>query len=95
MEMPAKLRVKGVEEPHWMRKPMFRIFYQIDLKNDGTSSENTADTASTNCEPLFAAAGSVANVGSLVCDEIVKKLSRTLGTFKETLTQLAQCITMA
>lgn len=65
MEMPVTLRVKGVEEPHGMRKPMSQIFYQIDLKIDGTSGENIADTASTNCEPLFAAAGSVAKVGSL------------------------------
>ena len=78
MEVPATLRVKGVEEPYWMRKPMFPILHQVDLKIDGTSSESIAATGPTDYAPLFAAAGSVAEVGSLVSDAIVKKLSRTL-----------------
>ena len=66
-----------------MRKPMFRMLYQFELKSDGNSDGNGADIGPTSYEHLFAAAGSVAEVGTLVCDAIVKKLSRTLGTPKE------------
>lgn len=82
IEVPATLRAKRVEEPYWMRRPMFRMLYQLDDKRDtpGSDADGSLDIIPTNFEPLFRAAGSVAEVGNLIRDVIVKKLSRTLGT---------------
>ena len=58
------------------------MFYQLDDKKNTPDSDadGSLDIIPTNFEPLFRAAGSVAEVGNLIRDVIVKKLSRILNT---------------
>lgn len=82
IEVPATLRAKQVEEPYWMQKPLFRMLYQFKLDDDGRSSDGLGDdnVVRANFRALFEAVDSLEEVGSIVSDAIVKKVSRTLGT---------------
>lgn len=59
------------------------MLYEFDMKSGGGTDTDSPEEVSPNFEPLFRAASSLAEVGNLICDAVVKKLSRTLGTPQE------------
>ncbi len=74
METPAALKNKGIEEPIWMRDPLFRTFYQM-----GTSTANSDEDAdAVDYEKLLGAADSPGAAEEIVCEGLVKKLCRAL-----------------
>ena len=74
METPAALKDKGIEEPFWMRDPLFRTFYQM-----GTSTSNdNEDTDAVDYKALLGTAESLAAAKAVVCEGLVKKLCRAL-----------------
>ena len=80
LELPAILQAKGVEEPSWMSRPIFKQLYQID----GHRVSSTQDTErAVNYEVLFRNAESLAEVGALIVDGLRTKLAKTLAMEKE------------
>lgn len=74
METPAALKNKGIEEPFWMRDPLFRTFYQM-----GTSTTNgDEDVDAVDYEKLLATAESLAAAEAVVCEGLVNKFCRAL-----------------
>lgn len=74
METPAALRNKGIEEPFWMRDPLFHTFYQM-----GTSTNNSDEDAdAVDYEKLLATAESLAAAEATICEGLVQKLCRAL-----------------
>ena len=74
METPAVLKNKGIEEPFWMRDPLFRTFYQMDtITADGDEHSDAVDY-----EKLLGLAESPAAAEAIVCEGLVKKLCRAL-----------------
>ena len=80
LEVPSALKAKGVEDPYWMRRPLFRQLYQIEDKK--ALSPQKAE-AVVNYEVLFRAAETLAEVSNLIIDGIRAKLSKTLAMEKE------------
>ena len=74
METPAALKNKGIEEPFWMRDPLFRTFYQM-----GTSTSNDDEDAdAVDYEKLLGKAESLVAAEGVVCEGLVQKLCRAL-----------------
>ena len=83
IEVPATLRAKQIEEPYWMRKPLFRMLYQFGLGADAdvTAADNLLPA---NFQPLVRGrdfADRDCRFGHV--DAITRKLARTLGTAVE------------
>lgn len=74
METPAALKNKGIEEPFWMRDPLFRTFYQMGTST--ASSDEVADAV--DYHELLSTAESSAAAEAVVCEGLVKKLYRAL-----------------
>jgi len=76
IETPASLRLKGIDEPLWMPKPLFRNMYQMDNVN--------AEAAGGFCDfqaPL-APTTSLAEAGAVVANTLTQKLAMALSTLK-------------
>ena len=79
LESPAAVRAKGMDYPHWMQRPTFRLIHQIGLYGfaqdgiDTTSGERWVDNAS-----LFRAAASLSDASQVVADALVAKLCKAL-----------------
>ena len=77
IDIPANLRVKGVDEAPWMRKPLFRHMCQVN-GNEKLPAANTEEAVDFG--RMFAKAGSLSEAGSIVSQTLVKKLTKSLST---------------
>ena len=77
IKLPASLRSQGIDEPSWMRQPMFRHLHQID--ETGASSSSTAADQALDLATAFSKMASVEEAGSLVAQELAKRLGKILG----------------
>jgi hypothetical protein len=75
IETPASPRVKGIEDPFWMPKPMFRNMYQMD--NFGAEAADGA-CAFVNFHVLLGSAHSVSEARAVVTEAITRKLANSL-----------------
>lgn len=82
LNVPAELRLKRVEEPFWMGRPMFKHLHQIDAENQDDSSLQSAE-AMINYEMLIRAAETLSDVGHIIVDGLQIKLAKILGIEKE------------
>ena len=80
LEVPAVLHSKHIEEPFWMRRPLFKQLYQIESQK---ASPTPDAEAAISYEAVFQAAESLAEVGERIVDGLRTKLSRTLAMEKE------------
>jgi KR domain/Phosphopantetheine attachment site len=80
LDNPAQLREKGVEEPLWMSRPMFKLLHQIDLHR--TARAQDAERV-VNYEVLLQSAESLSEVAAHIVDGLRTKLSKTLAMDKE------------
>lgn len=79
MEVPSVMRAKGIEDPFWLRAPLFLPLYQMrDVSTAAMGDENAVDIGA-----LLKGADSLARAGAVVCDALVKKVARTLGMPQE------------
>jgi acyl carrier protein len=74
-EIPENLRLRGMDDPTWMRDPIFKQLYQIRSSEVSTDLEET----SVNHAALLAAAESHKEAEEIVVQAVVRKLSRALG----------------
>lgn len=74
METPAALKNKGIEEPFWMRDPLFRTFYQMG----SSTSNDDEDADAVDFEKLLGKAESSAAAEAVVCEGLVQKLCSAL-----------------
>ncbi|KAF1828904.1 reducing type I polyketide synthase [Decorospora gaudefroyi] len=75
IETPASLRAKGIDEPVWMPKPLFRNMYQMD-----NAGNDTADGAErwVDFQALLGGAHSVGDAGEIVTEALTRKLAKAL-----------------
>ncbi|MCJ1249687.1 hypothetical protein MMC30_006913 [Trapelia coarctata] len=60
IELPSNLRARGIDEPYWLRRPMFRYLYHMD--GEKNSAEVTSDQA-PDFAALFGSGSSLAEIG--------------------------------
>ncbi|MCJ1262836.1 hypothetical protein MMC22_002706 [Lobaria immixta] len=75
LETRAAVRAKGIDDPLWMRRPMFRA---MQAEPHGVSSDVEVDSNTVDYVAAFARARSVAEAGARVADGLVGKLARAL-----------------
>ena len=80
IETPAVLDSRGIDQPDWMRRPMFRHFHQI-------KSEDTATSVNANSMTDYAAllrdAISTASAATIVSGALANKIAKVMGTETE------------
>ncbi|KAF1961734.1 KR-domain-containing protein [Byssothecium circinans] len=75
IETPASLRVKRIEDPFWMPKPLFRNMYQMD----NISAEATdGGGAFFDFQALLGSAHSVGEAGDVITEALTRKLAKAL-----------------
>ena len=89
IETPASLRAKGVEEPPWMRKPLFSLTYQVDAVGGDSQNRNLLSGEHANdifdFRTLFASARSLSEAATVARQALIKKLSQSLATAGESI----------
>ena len=75
IETPASLRTKGIEDPFWMPKPLFRHMYQMD--NVGVDATDGSGTV-VDFQALLSTVHSVSEAGVVVADALTRKLAKAL-----------------
>lgn len=88
IEIPAVLSSRGVDHPYWMRRPLFRHFYQMTSKSASSSagSKSLIDPAPDYAALLSAAAaggGGVQASAAVVMKAIARKMSLIMGVRSE------------
>ena len=79
IELPAKLRSKGLEPASWMHQPTFNHFFQMDkIVSADTNVDRSVDFAA-----LLPAIGSKAEAGARVADALMEKMSSAIAIPKE------------
>lgn len=73
---PAVLKARGVELPSWIERPIFSHLHLVDGPN--ASSHSTSGAEALDFAAAFAVAGSIAESGALVAEELAKRLSKIL-----------------
>ena len=81
LETPASMRSKRLDEPFWMRRPMYRHLYQLESPHNSASAHDTE--ATINYETLIRSADSLAEVGDIISNALRSKLARTLAIERE------------
>ena len=87
IEIPAILSSRGIDHPYWMRRPLFRHFYQMTSRSASSSagSKSLIDPAPDYAALLGAAAagGGVQESAAVVMKAIARKLSLIMGVRNE------------
>lgn len=79
IETPLGIRIKGYQEPAWMRQPLFKEMWNIGRDDEQLSPTGQAlNQNHANFRSRFAHASSLAEAGSIVSEELAKKLSLSL-----------------
>ncbi|KAA8905059.1 fatty acid synthase S-acetyltransferase [Sphaerosporella brunnea] len=75
METPAALKAKGIDEPFWMRDPLFKQFFQMGRSGADAAGDSGS---SVSYEALLSTVDSVDSAGGVIAEGLVRKLSRAL-----------------
>ncbi|MCJ1393519.1 hypothetical protein MMC18_006394 [Xylographa bjoerkii] len=75
LETPSSLRSQGIDEPFWMRSPLFRHLYQMGASN---SNSATVDDLAVNIELLLQATDSPEAAATVIAEALVRKLGKAL-----------------
>ncbi|KAL8735004.1 MAG: hypothetical protein Q9166_001129 [cf. Caloplaca sp. 2 TL-2023] len=77
IEVPTVLDAKGVDQPYWMRRPMFRHFHQIRDASASSCSSSATDTP--DYTSLLHNADSPASAATVVSTALASKLTKVMG----------------
>ena len=80
IEIPAVLDSRGIDQPYWMRRPMFRHFHQMGSVN-GVSSINGNKTP--NYAAFLRSADSSVSAITIVSRAMTEKLAKIMGIHVE------------
>ena len=75
LETPTALASRGIDEPHWLRHPIYNHLIQMD---DSTSKGLSTGSSQLEFSALLASAPSIPAAGNIIRDALVQKLSRIL-----------------
>lgn len=79
---PTSLKRKGVDEPSWMKRPLFLPLYEMDRLDPSSSSAagqtQPQNTTAANYANLLRTAGSLDAASAVATEALVKKLAKTL-----------------
>lgn len=83
LELPSSLNAKGIEDPYWMARPLFKHLYQMNKGSLSTSGSGIASSSLSSSlakivEAGLSKAGSFAEAVEVVVDGLVEKLRKTL-----------------
>jgi len=78
LKIPANLHTNGIDEPSWMHQPLFNHLYQIDGATTSSSSASSLKQQTVDFAAAFANASSLTEAGTLVTEELAKRLSKIL-----------------
>lgn len=79
IEIPANIQAMGMEAPYWIHQPLFRHLHQIRPSRGISPSSGTTFNLRHDFESSFAAAGSLAEAGTILSEALSLKLSKVLG----------------
>ena len=81
LETPKSMKSRGfIDKLYWMRKPLFRNLLQMGGIEAASSQ---ASTGHLDYETLIKSAGTQDNAGRVICQALVKKLSKSLSIPEE------------
>ena len=85
LETPASLASRGIEEPYWYQRPMFRTLRAISSGAvDGTKEQKGDNAADLRSLPqCIAKATSISDAATAITTRLVSKLARTLSISTE------------
>lgn len=78
LSTPVSYRLKGLDEPLWMRRPFFRHLYLMDLVDVAAQPAHPGTKANVNYAGLLRNAPSVAAAGAIVAQALTQKLAKAL-----------------
>lgn len=84
VDVPASLKSRAMNPPTFMRRPPFRLFYNM---SSGSSADPSARTTSNdiNIATLLSHAASLPEAASIISDALMRKLSKALAVPLENL----------
>ena len=79
LSTPAGLRRRGIDEPSWMKRPIFKPLYEMDKgSSDGDTLAASSQQKAANWPRLLKDAPDTASAASIVVQALVQKLAKTL-----------------
>lgn len=76
IEIPAVLDSRGIDQPYWMRRPMFRHFHQLASKDTALSPHANSIT---DYAALLRKANSLASAATVVSGALANKIAKVMG----------------
>lgn len=82
---PTSLNGKGLDEPSWMKRPLFLPLYEMDRLDPSSSAGQTQpqNPTAANYANLLRTAGSLDAASAVATEALVKKLAKTLFVSEE------------
>lgn len=79
LSTPAGLRRRGIDEPAWMKRPIFKPLYEMDKgSGDNDALAATSQQKATNWLNLLKNAPDLPTAANVVVQALVQKLAKTL-----------------
>lgn len=77
VDVPASLKSQNMQPPTFMRRPPFRLSYNMSSGGTAANSDSTAGN-DINVATLLSRAGSLSEAASIISDVLMHKLSKAL-----------------
>ena len=84
VDVPESITSKGIDPPIFMRRPPFRLFYNMSSRGVADNLEQGSGN-DMNVAKLLATAGSLPEASNIISDALMHKLSRALAVPLENL----------
>jgi hypothetical protein len=82
-EIPSNLLSRGIEDPRWMRQPLFSHLYQISGTADANSVDAEALLTPVSPSAQLGSAESMAAAGMIVATMLLRKVSRAFSILED------------
>lgn len=85
VDVPASLKLRDMNPPTFMRRPPFRLFYNMSSGGTADKSDSTAAGNDINVVKLLSRVSSLSEAASVISDALMHKLSKALAVPLENL----------
>jgi KR domain/Phosphopantetheine attachment site len=85
VDVPASLKLRDMNPPTFMRRPPFRLFYNMSSDGTADKSDSTAAGNDINVAKLLSGASLLSEAANIISDALMHKLSKALAVPLENL----------
>ncbi|KAL9616846.1 MAG: hypothetical protein Q9160_008302 [Pyrenula sp. 1 TL-2023] len=79
LDLPSRMRRRGLEDPYWMARPMLKHLYAVDTGTHGEDARLGTETKNISLALNLPEASSLSEAAEVILDGLRGKLMRTLG----------------